>query len=78
MKNREERSKHFFDSGPLVEDNEDIALYDRVRMFYKNYNVYNVNVSVFILHSCLHIGDHICISQSVFFFKMIGTIVGSK
>ncbi|XP_038872003.1 syntaxin-16-like isoform X4 [Salvelinus namaycush] len=28
MKNREERSKHFFDSGPLMED-EDIALYDR-------------------------------------------------
>ncbi|KAI2663845.1 Syntaxin-16 [Labeo rohita] len=29
MKNREERSKHFFDSGPLVEDDEDVALYDR-------------------------------------------------
>ncbi|XP_016367795.1 syntaxin-16-like [Sinocyclocheilus rhinocerous] len=29
MKNREERSKHFFDSGPLVEEDEDIALYDR-------------------------------------------------
>ncbi|XP_055725133.1 syntaxin-16-like isoform X2 [Salvelinus fontinalis] len=28
MKNREERSKHFFDSGPLMED-EDVALYDR-------------------------------------------------
>ncbi len=35
MKNREERSKHFFDSGPLVEEDEDIALYDRVRLFYK-------------------------------------------
>uniref|UniRef100_A0A8C7V7G3 Syntaxin 16 n=1 Tax=Oncorhynchus mykiss TaxID=8022 RepID=A0A8C7V7G3_ONCMY len=30
MKNREERSKHFFDSGPLMEEDEDIALYDRV------------------------------------------------
>ncbi|XP_066558226.1 syntaxin-16 isoform X1 [Amia ocellicauda] len=30
MKNREERSKHFFDtSGPLVEEDEDDALYDR-------------------------------------------------
>ncbi|XP_029535837.1 syntaxin-16-like isoform X3 [Oncorhynchus nerka] len=29
MKNREERSKHFFDSGPLMEEDEDIALYDR-------------------------------------------------
>uniref|UniRef100_A0A8C8ILT3 Syntaxin-16 n=1 Tax=Oncorhynchus tshawytscha TaxID=74940 RepID=A0A8C8ILT3_ONCTS len=27
--NREERSKHFFDSGPLMEEDEDIALYDR-------------------------------------------------
>nr|XP_023651111.1 syntaxin-16 isoform X1 [Paramormyrops kingsleyae] len=30
MKNREERSKHFFDtSGPLMEEDEDMALYDR-------------------------------------------------
>ncbi|XP_051568699.1 syntaxin-16-like isoform X1 [Myxocyprinus asiaticus] len=29
MKNREERSKHFFDSGPLMEEDEDIAVYDR-------------------------------------------------
>ncbi|XP_015220590.1 syntaxin-16 isoform X3 [Lepisosteus oculatus] len=30
MKNREERSKHFFDtSGPLVEDDDDNTLYDR-------------------------------------------------
>ncbi|XP_063072104.1 syntaxin-16 isoform X1 [Engraulis encrasicolus] len=29
MKNREERSKHFFDSGPLMEEDEDLALYDR-------------------------------------------------
>ncbi|CAB1353888.1 unnamed protein product, partial [Coregonus sp. 'balchen'] len=28
MKNREERSKHFFDSGPLMEEDEDIALYE--------------------------------------------------
>jgi len=39
MKNREERSKHFFDSGPLVEEDEDIALYDRVRLLYK-YSTY--------------------------------------
>lgn len=31
MKNREERSKHFFDSGPLMEEDEGIALHDRVR-----------------------------------------------
>lgn len=31
MKNREERSKHFFDSGPLMEEDEDMALYERVR-----------------------------------------------
>lgn len=30
MKNREERSKHFFDSGPLMEEDEDLALYDKV------------------------------------------------
>ncbi|KAF7711321.1 syntaxin-16 isoform X1 [Silurus meridionalis] len=29
MKNREERSKHFFDSGPLMEEDEGIALHDR-------------------------------------------------
>ncbi|XP_012687454.1 syntaxin-16 isoform X1 [Clupea harengus] len=29
MRNREERSKHFFDSGPLMEEDEDLALYDR-------------------------------------------------
>ncbi|XP_033823029.1 syntaxin-16 isoform X2 [Periophthalmus magnuspinnatus] len=29
MKNREERSKHFFDSGPLMEEDEDLAIYDR-------------------------------------------------
>ncbi|XP_066521149.1 syntaxin-16 isoform X3 [Hoplias malabaricus] len=29
MKNREERSRHFFDSGPLMEEDEDIALYER-------------------------------------------------
>lgn len=31
MKNREERSKHFFDSGPLMEEDEGIALHERVR-----------------------------------------------
>lgn len=31
MKNREERSKHFFDSGPLMEEDEELALYDKVR-----------------------------------------------
>lgn len=30
MKNREERSKHFFDSGPLMEEDEDLAVYDKV------------------------------------------------
>jgi len=35
MKNREERSKHFFDSGPLMEEDEDLALYDKVRAFFK-------------------------------------------
>ncbi|XP_015253394.1 PREDICTED: syntaxin-16 isoform X2 [Cyprinodon variegatus] len=29
MKNREERSKHFFDSGPLMEEDEELALYDK-------------------------------------------------
>ncbi|KAK5933773.1 hypothetical protein CgunFtcFv8_014228 [Champsocephalus gunnari] len=29
MKNREERSKHFFDSGPLMEEDEDLAVYDK-------------------------------------------------
>lgn len=33
MKNREERSKHFFDSGPLMEEDEDLALYDKVSVF---------------------------------------------
>uniref|UniRef100_A0A096M2M2 Syntaxin 16 n=1 Tax=Poecilia formosa TaxID=48698 RepID=A0A096M2M2_POEFO len=33
MKNREERSKHFFDSGPLMEEDEELALYDKVRGF---------------------------------------------
>ncbi|KAF3856520.1 hypothetical protein F7725_017243 [Dissostichus mawsoni] len=27
--NREERSKHFFDSGPLMEEDEDLAVYDK-------------------------------------------------
>lgn len=32
MKNREERSQHFFDtSAPLMDDGEDNTLYDRVR-----------------------------------------------
>lgn len=32
VKNREERSQHFFDTSvPLMDDGEDIALYDRVR-----------------------------------------------
>lgn len=30
MKNREERSKHFFDSGPLMEEDEELAIYDKV------------------------------------------------
>lgn len=31
MKNREERSKHFFDTSvPLMDDGEDDTLYDRV------------------------------------------------
>lgn len=30
MKNREERSKHFFDSGPLMEEDEDLAVYEKV------------------------------------------------
>ncbi|XP_026205729.1 syntaxin-16 isoform X3 [Anabas testudineus] len=29
MKNREERSKHFFESGPLMEEDEDLAIYDK-------------------------------------------------
>ncbi|TKS71489.1 Syntaxin-16 [Collichthys lucidus] len=29
MKNREERSKHFFDSGPLMEEDEELAVYDK-------------------------------------------------
>ena len=33
MKNREERSKHFFDSGPLLEEDTELALFDRVRAF---------------------------------------------
>lgn len=33
MKNREERSKHFFDSGPLMEEDEDLAVYDKVTSF---------------------------------------------
>lgn len=47
MKNREERSKHFFDSGPLMEEDEDLAVYDKVKgfesfintmtMFYSNF-----------------------------------------
>ncbi|CAB1315164.1 unnamed protein product [Coregonus sp. 'balchen'] len=36
MKNREERSKHFFDSGPLMEEDEDIALYDRLVLVEQN------------------------------------------
>lgn len=35
MKNREERSKHFFDSGPLMEEDEDLAVYDKVIIFLK-------------------------------------------
>ncbi len=35
MKNREERSKHFFDSGPLMEEDEDLAVYDKVTGFLK-------------------------------------------
>lgn len=31
MKNREERSKHFFDSGPLMEEDEELAVYDKVK-----------------------------------------------
>lgn len=30
MKNREERSKHFFDSGPLMEEDDDLAVYEKV------------------------------------------------
>ena len=33
MKNREERSKHFFDSGPLMEEDEELAVYDKVSSF---------------------------------------------
>lgn len=33
MKNREERSKHFFDSGPLMEADEELAVYDKVTSF---------------------------------------------
>lgn len=35
MKHREERSKHFFDSGPLMEEDEDLAVYDKVHAFLK-------------------------------------------
>lgn len=37
MKNREERSKHFFDSGPLMEEDEDLAIYDKVVAVWKSY-----------------------------------------
>lgn len=47
MKNREEGSKHFFDSGPLVEEDEDIALYDRVRLSHV-FSIYATHVSVFV------------------------------
>ncbi|KFO84376.1 Syntaxin-16, partial [Buceros rhinoceros silvestris] len=37
MKNREERSKHFFDTAvPLMDDGEDDTLYDRVSYYYTN------------------------------------------
>lgn len=39
MKNREERSKHFFDSGPLMEEDEDLALYDKVLAFFSSFNL---------------------------------------
>ena len=39
MKNREERSKHFFDSGPLMEEDEDLAVYDKVTIFLKCINL---------------------------------------
>lgn len=44
MKNREERSKHFFDSGPLMEEDEELALYDKVRGFSAHF----VNVVVYL------------------------------
>lgn len=37
MKNREERSKHFFDSGPLMEEDEDLAVYDKVLAVWNSY-----------------------------------------
>ncbi len=47
MKNREEGSKHFFDSGPLMEEDEDIALYDRVRLSHV-FSIYATHVSVLV------------------------------
>lgn len=48
MKNREERSKHFFDSGPLMEEDEDLALYDKVLPFYSSFNLF-INISFTIV-----------------------------
>lgn len=39
MKNREERSKHFFDSGPLMEEDEELAIYDKVPSILKIYHI---------------------------------------
>lgn len=43
MKNREERSKHFFDSGPLMEEDEDLAVYDKVRGVLKCIQSFQLN-----------------------------------
>lgn len=43
MKNREERSKHFFDSGPLMDEDDDLAVYEKVLV------VLQCVLSVFVL-----------------------------
>lgn len=52
MKNREERSKHFFDSGPLMEEDEDLAVYEKVLSPYSFILAYNDLSLVAIVENC--------------------------
>lgn len=50
MKNREERSKHFFDSGPLMEEDDDLAVYEKVLILLSVFlNICSTVMVIFIL-----------------------------
>lgn len=69
MKNREERSKHFFDSGPLMEEDEDLAVYEKVfsylisHQFVSQYKFYHngaLHTHLYPFYNLCFVTCHVC------------------